>query len=383
MIQEQKPAFTIGNRKITQSQVLVGLIVTLTVAFIIYGSFNQPPADAAAIVGAPSGSFIVLALVSFAGGLFSFLSPCTLPILPAYFAFAFRSGRATIAANTLAFMLGLSAMFSLFGAGASSLGSILYRQQKLLLIVGGIAVIIFGIMSLLGQGFAGSSAASQSDRSSTMGGSFLFGLTFAVGWSSCVGPILGIVLTLAATTASVTQGIMLLFIYAMGLGLPLVIVSAIFGRTSRESLVWRVMRGKGYEVPTSTRVVAIIWGIGLWIIAIPLLREFVPTFDVDAIPLFSFTLWHIIGISMSGVRLLILILFIAGAIIIDMVRQGGNSETMLHLHSTSLVSGALFLLMGMLLLDSQLSLISGFLASSDFSLRLLDFEQAFLGWISR
>lgn len=383
MIQEQKPVFTIGNRQISQSQALLGLIVSLTVAFIIYGSFNQPPADATAIVGAPSGSFVVLAMVAFAGGLFSFLSPCTLPILPAYFAFAFRSGRATIAANTLAFMLGLAAMFSLFGAGASSLGSILYRQQNLLLIVGGTAVIIFGIMSLLGQGFAGSTAATQTERSSTMWGSFLFGLTFAVGWSSCVGPILGIVLTLAATTASVTQGIMLLFIYAMGLGLPLMLVSALFGRASRDSLIWRLMRGKGYEVATSTRNVAIIWAVGLWIIAIPLLREFLPTFDVDAIPLFSFSLWHIITISMSGVRLLILMLFIAGGIIIDTMRQGGNQETMLHLHSTSLISGVLFLLMGMLLLNSQLSLISGFLESSDLSLRLLDFEQAFLSWISR
>ncbi|MGB1251589.1 MAG: cytochrome c biogenesis CcdA family protein [Candidatus Promineifilaceae bacterium] len=382
MIQEQKTVFTIGNRAITQSQALLGLIVTLTVAFIIYGSFNQPPAEATEIVGAPSGSFLVLAMVSFAGGLFSFLSPCTLPILPAYFAFAFRSGRATIAANTLAFMLGLATMFSLFGAGASSLGSLLYRQQNLLLIVGGTAIMIFGIMSLLGQGFAGSSAATQTERSSTMGGSFLFGLTFAVGWSSCVGPILGIVLTLAATTASVTQGIMLLFIYAMGLGLPLMIVSALFGRASRDSLVWRLMRGKGYGVETSTRVIAIIWGVGLWLIAIPLIREFMPTFDVDAIPLFSFSLWHIVTISMSGVRFLLLILFIAGAVIVDILRGGGNHPTMLHLHSTSLISGVLFLLMGMLLLNSQLSLISGFLESSSISIRLLDFEQAFLSWVS-
>jgi len=205
MIQEQKPAITIGNRSFTQSQLLLGLIVTLVVAFIIYGSLNQPPADATAIVGAPSGSFLVLALVAFAGGLFSFLSPCTLPILPAYFAFAFRSGRATIAANTLAFMLGLATMFSLFGAGASTLGSLLYQQQNLLLIVGGVAIIVFGIMSILGQGFAGSAAAAQNERNTTMGGSFLFGLTFAVGWSTCVGPILGIVLTLAATTASASQ----------------------------------------------------------------------------------------------------------------------------------------------------------------------------------
>lgn len=381
MVQEQKSGITIGGRTFTTAQLLIGAIVALIAIFLVYGSLTGGGADSQAVTTAPTNSFFLLALLSFAGGLFSFLSPCTLPILPAYFAFAFRSGKATIAANTLAFMLGLAAMFSIFGAGASTLGSLLYSRQDLILLFGGALIIIFGIMAIMGKGFTGSTGATQTQRSTSVGGSFMFGLTFAVGWSSCVGPILGVILALAATTASVIQGMMLLFIYALGLGLPLMIVSAFFGRQSRDSFVWRMMRGKGTERTVSTRTIALIWAVGLWLVAMPLLREFIPALGMDASPIFTLPLWHT-SFTLTLTKVILLVLLIAGGVVYDAMKNGGTATATLHLHSTSIVSGVLFLLMGLLLINSQLGVISGVLESSDFSFRLLELEQSFIQWFS-
>ncbi len=380
-MQEQlkQNAFKIGERRFSQSQLMLGSLFVLLVLFIVYGMINQPTTDN--IYNAPS-SFLVLVFVAFAGGVLSFLSPCTLPILPAYFAFAFSSDKKTIAANTIAFMLGLATMFSLLGAGASSLGSLLYQQLNVLLLLGGGLVIIFGLMSLMGKGFTGSSAAQQTNRNTTPGGSFVFGMTFAVGWSSCVGPILGIMLTLAAATANVFSGMILLFIYALGLGLPLLIVSAFFGRASRDSLIWRIMRGRGTERSVSTRWIAIAWGVALWIIAQSLLREFTGI-NLGMWPIFDFSLFHILHFSVTGMRILLLLLFVAGAIIVDIVKTGGSQKEQLHLHSTSVISGILFLLMGMLLISGQLGIISEFLQTNELAFALLDLEDQFLTWINR
>ena len=381
MVQDQKATISIGGRSVTIAQLLAGMLVLLIGIFVVYGSLSGS-AETPAVSTAPTSNFLLLSALAFAGGLFSFLSPCTLPILPAYFAFAFNSGRATIAANTLAFMLGLATMFSIFGAGASTLGSLLYSRQDLILLFGGALIIVFGIMSIMGQGFGGSAGAQQQQRNTSVGGSFMFGLTFAVGWSTCVGPILGVMLAMAATTASVVQGMMLLFIYALGLGLPLMVVSALFGRASRDSLVWRIMRGKGTERSVSTKVIALIWAFGLWLIAMPLIREFVPALPIDSQAIFTIPLWHS-SFTLTAFKVALLVLFIAGAILYDSIKNGAGKTTALHLHSTSIVSGVLFLLMGLLLINAQLGVISSVLESSELSFRLLDLEQQFVSWFSR
>ena len=90
-----------NNRTLPLTKILVGIFAALLIGFLIYGTLNRPAEPDITTSLLTSSSFPVLALLAFAGGLFSFLSPCTLPILPAYFAFAFRGGRTTIAANTL------------------------------------------------------------------------------------------------------------------------------------------------------------------------------------------------------------------------------------------------------------------------------------------
>ncbi len=376
---EQKSSISLGNRSFSMATVLFTLFGVLLVGFLIYGSFNQPADETAATMLLGTDSFPTLALLAFIGGLFSFLSPCTLPILPAYFAFAFRGGRTTIAANTMAFMLGLASMFSLLGAGASVLGNLLFQSQQLILIAGGAVIILLGIMSLLGGGFSGSMGAAEQQHSRTMGGSFIFGLTFAVGWSSCVGPILGIVLSLAATTASVTNGMMLLFIYAVGLGLPLILVSVFMGRLPKNNIVWRMLRGRGWMVEAPVWVPALAWGFGAWLVGLPLLRYAFPTWDIDANPLLE---WELnisrlyIPFSFSAIEIGAFVLALVAAVVIA-IAISDSPKTMLTLHSTQLFTGVLFLLMGVLLINNKLSVFAS-LEGTGLAERLLDFEYQFL-----
>ena len=136
-------------------QIIVG-VIGLVILFLIIGSINSATTPEPAFsFGIQTQPFVILALLGFGGGLLSFMSPCTLPILPAYFAFAFQSGRRQIAVNTMTFLLGLATMFALLGATASAIGRVLRNTEDLLLLIGGSLVLLFGIMSLMGKGFSG------------------------------------------------------------------------------------------------------------------------------------------------------------------------------------------------------------------------------------
>ncbi len=330
------------HQKIPSGRLVLIGVVALIAAILVFGSFNQSP-TAGQTTGLASESFFVLAMLAFAGGVFSFVSPCTLPILPAYFAFATQSGRSRIALNTIAFMLGVATMFSLLGASASVLGRVLLQNQQLLLLIGGTLIMFFGVMSLLGKGFTGMAQKSGGTANTGAGGSYVFGLTFSVGWSSCVGPILGVVLTLAASTGSVSRGVILLFIYTIGLGLPLIIVSTFFGRASRKSLFWRTMKGKGWEWNTHQIVIALVWAVAIWGILVAVSQYAFQNIDFFAGQ--SFTTAHQIGL---------LVLVIAGAVL-WVFTSTGDHRTTLQLHSTQAFSGLLFVGMAVLMLNGTLA----------------------------
>jgi len=228
------------------------LFVALACLFILALSVEaKPTTSGLESAQAPTNNLLLMAPLAFLAGILSFLSPCTLPLLPAYFAFTFQSGKQEIAAMTLSFFLGLATIFVLLGASATVLGSLLQANLPLLVTLGGVAIIAFGVMTILGKGFRGFRF--QNEPTATLGGSYLFGATFALGWTACIGPILGSLLVLAGTTETVYGGMALLFIYAMGLGLPLILVSTFLGRADRESLVWRVLRGKGWNLRLAGR----------------------------------------------------------------------------------------------------------------------------------
>ncbi len=223
---------------------LIGLGVALAIGAIAILSLRGDSADGAET---GSGSVLVLAPAAFLAGVFSFLSPCTLPILPAYFAFTFQARRDRVVLMTIAFFLGLATTMIAVGASATALSRILFSNLTALTTIGGMIIIAFGVMSILGKGFTG---AKLLDRpTASVAGSYLYGATFALGWTACVGPILGALLTLLATQGiAIIQGAVLAFIYALGLGMPLIVMATFFSRLGSGSRFWKIMRGRGVEV---------------------------------------------------------------------------------------------------------------------------------------
>lgn len=182
------------------------------------------------------GSENVSLLVALSAGFISFLSPCVLPLIPSYIAFitgisieelsqgeSLRKVRMKVIANSLMFILGFSLIFITLGASATFIGKFLYRHIRWFEIIGG------GLVILLGFHFAGILRLRFLDREKKFHlkrkplgylGTCLVGIAFGVGWTPCVGPILGTILTMAATTQDIFKGILLLSFYSLGLGLP-------------------------------------------------------------------------------------------------------------------------------------------------------------------
>jgi len=174
--------------------------------------------------------------VTISAGLISFLSPCILPVIPSYLAFItgisleelsqqenLRKVRKKVIANSLMFILGFSIIFITLGASATFIGKFLYNNIRFFEIIGGVLVIILGLH------FAGIFRLKFLDREKKIHlkkkplgywGTCLVGMAFGAGWTPCVGPILGAILAMAATTQDVLKGIILLTFYSAGLGLP-------------------------------------------------------------------------------------------------------------------------------------------------------------------
>ncbi|HEY1011374.1 MAG TPA: cytochrome c biogenesis CcdA family protein [Herpetosiphonaceae bacterium] len=212
---------------------------------LLLQSLAPPPESLGAAGG--FGQVLVLAIPAFLAGVLSFLSPCTLPLLPAYFAFTFQARRERIVLMTIAFFLGLATSLVALAATATALSRLLFRALPLLTVGGGLIVMGFGLLSLLGRGFGGSGH--QHRRAPDVLGSYVYGATFALGWTACVGPILGALLTLlAAQGLAVLHGALLAFIYALGLGLPLILVASCYQRFGAHGGPGRLLRGRGWEV---------------------------------------------------------------------------------------------------------------------------------------
>jgi cytochrome c-type biogenesis protein len=238
-IQEAQPTRSISRIVLFGG---IGLVVAITLIIL---SLNAGQAAAFAVPG--GANMFVLVPAAFLAGIFSFLSPCTLPILPAYFAFTFQARRERVVLMTVAFFLGLATTMVVLGASATALSRLLFSNLNIITQIGGLIIIVFGVMSLLGKGFQGMPVLDR--PAASLAGSYLYGATFALGWTACVGPILGALLTLLATQGvAILQGAVLAFIYALGLGSPLILVAAFFSRLGAGSSFWKVMRGRAFEL---------------------------------------------------------------------------------------------------------------------------------------
>jgi cytochrome c-type biogenesis protein len=173
--------------------------------------------------------------VAFAAGLLSFLSPCVLPLVPSYVGFLTGmtlpelTGRRRVALlHALLFIAGFSLVFVLLGASATALGSALKYYQTWIARVGGVLVILFGLVCL---GVIKVGVLEQERRVQLQHkpvgylGSALVGVAFGAGWTPCIGPVLGAILSLAATTDSVARGMLLLGVYSAGLAVPFLLAA--------------------------------------------------------------------------------------------------------------------------------------------------------------
>ena len=180
------------------------------------------------------------ALTAFAAGMISFLSPCVLPLIPGYVAYvsgttlkeAGRSWRSQLSTILLSFcfVLGFSTIFVALGASATTLGRLLLSYRTEATIVGGAIVILFGVfmtglipMRLLMRDIRYHGGLRRGRPFSA----YVLGLAFGFGWTPCIGPVLGAILTVSALSATVSTGITLLAIYSLGLGIPFLISAAL------------------------------------------------------------------------------------------------------------------------------------------------------------
>jgi len=177
-------------------------------------------------------------------GLLSFVSPCVLPLIPGYLSFISgvsledltdknktRSHLSKVIINTVFFVLGFSLVFVLLGATATKLGSLLQDNLPIFNKIAGVLVFVFGLHL---AGIFRIKTLNYEKRFHTrkkkMGviGSMVIGIAFAFGWTPCIGPILGTILTLAAQQGSVGNGIILLLFYSAGLGVPFILTALLF-----------------------------------------------------------------------------------------------------------------------------------------------------------
>ena len=182
-------------------------------------------------------AFLPAAMVALLAGILSFLSPCVLPIVPPYLAYmtgvgvgGLKTGERSAVVPALFFVLGLSTVFLLMGMAASAFGRLFLQYQEYLVKASGVVIVIMGLhfLRLFRIPFRDTEARMDvGDRGGSALGAYVLGLAFAFGWTPCIGPQLGMILSLAAGGAAVERGMALLAIYALGLGLPF-LLSAIF-----------------------------------------------------------------------------------------------------------------------------------------------------------
>ena len=174
-------------------------------------------------------------LVAFSAGLLSFLSPCVLPLIPSYVTFItglsledVSRARRTALVHSLLFILGFTLIFLALGATATILGRLLLGQRIWISRAGGVLVIVFGLylLGVLNIGaFMRERRVHLADKPVGYLGTVVVGVAFGAGWTPCLGPILGAILTYTASAASLSRGLVLLLSYSMGLAVPFLVAA--------------------------------------------------------------------------------------------------------------------------------------------------------------
>lgn len=215
-------------------------------------------------------------LTALAAGAVSFLSPCVLPLVPGYLSYvagrsspvagnsaAIGAGRLSTLFLSACFVLGFSTVFVALGAGATAISQFLLAYRYETNIIGGATIIVFGALTTglfrprwlqRDMRFHGTITGGSSV------GAYLLGLAFGFGWTPCIGPVLGAILAVSAFSSTAADGIALLGIYSLGLGVPF-LLTAVF--TARVSKALSGLRRAGRILHVTAGVVMIIMGVAM------------------------------------------------------------------------------------------------------------------------
>lgn len=209
-----------------------------------------------------------------AAGLISFLSPCVLPLVPAYLVYLTGAtidhlasdqspaiSRRAVMLSALLFVLGFSTVFVALGASASFIGGFVRTWSAELSIVAGLVIIVMGLhfLGLTRIGFLMREGRLPIPKPVGLWGAYVMGLAFAFGWTPCIGPILAAILSVAASETTVTKGAGLLAVYSAGLGIPFLLAAFLVERSS--SLLARI-RQHLLTIDRAMGVLMILVGIG-------------------------------------------------------------------------------------------------------------------------
>ena len=233
-------------------------------------------------------------LIAFSAGLLSFLSPCVLPLVPSYITFItgmtledMQHTRRETLLHAVLFVCGFSLIFLALGAGATVFGQLMFRYRGWISRIGGALVILFGLYMLGAFNFALLARDTRfhlSNKPIGYLGTVVVGVAFGAGWSPCIGPILGAILTMAANESDLQRGMLLLAAYSAGLAVPFLLAAVMVERfltlfaKLRHQMVW-VNRVAG----TLLVLVGILMVTDRFTMLASWLTEFTPAFILDRI----------------------------------------------------------------------------------------------------
>jgi len=215
----------------------------------------------------------VTAFLALSAGILSFFSPCVLPLVPSYLIFISGATidsytelssvqhRKTLLLHSISFIFGFSLVFVSLGISSSLLGNLFSTYERWIVRIGGLLLIVFGLnmLNVLKIPFLNQEKMCHM-RTKPIGllGSFLIGITFSLGWTPCIGPVLASILLIASTTSTVTQGMYLLSLYSLGLAIPFFVAALLVGR------ILYLLQKYGWVVKYSSYVIGgLLIGIGV------------------------------------------------------------------------------------------------------------------------
>lgn len=207
-------------------------------------------------------------ILTFTEGILTFISPCILPMLPIYFIYLAgasedknkldTAGRNRMILNSVGFVIGFTLVFVLLGATVTSLGHFLESNRYLLQKISGLIMIVFGLnfMGIFKIGFLNTEKRFHFKPGKLKFlSSIVFGMVFGFGWTPCLGAFLGSALLLAGSSKSMLQGMLLLLVYSIGLGIPFIVSSIVFEK-AKGAFGWLQKHGRSISIISGILLIA-------------------------------------------------------------------------------------------------------------------------------